>query len=159
MGGGLLRDDATHCLVDTTTNILGVESRTSFDMFGQGVPSKSYKLPAAWLKEGSAVINVSTFKNVDEEDVLKVSNWTLGHYRCGMFFRPLDLRMTCGPALLTAPKRPCTERNSRPDPELLSFCEGICLPLNMCMACGPAPLTAPKRAPRVNAGLGLLGHH
>lgn len=38
----------------------------------QGVPSKAYKLPASWLKEGSAVINVSTFKNVDEEDVLKV---------------------------------------------------------------------------------------
>lgn len=39
----------------------------------QGVPSKSYKLPASWLKEGCAVINVSTFKNVDEEDVLKVT--------------------------------------------------------------------------------------
>lgn len=38
------------------------------------MPSKSYKLPASWLKEGSAVINVSTFKNVDEEDVLKVSD-------------------------------------------------------------------------------------
>lgn len=37
------------------------------------MPSKAYKLPASWLKEGSAIINVSTFKNVDEEDVLKVT--------------------------------------------------------------------------------------
>lgn len=40
----------------------------------QGVPSKDYKLSASWLKEGCAVINVSTFKNVDEEEVLKVIN-------------------------------------------------------------------------------------
>ena len=38
----------------------------------QGVPSKDYKLPASWLKEGGAVINVSTFKNVDEDEVMKV---------------------------------------------------------------------------------------
>ncbi|CAM9848186.1 unnamed protein product, partial [Discosporangium mesarthrocarpum] len=37
----------------------------------QGVPTKAYKLPAEWLMEGSAVINVSTFKNVDEEEVMK----------------------------------------------------------------------------------------
>ncbi|CAN0244967.1 unnamed protein product [Scytosiphon promiscuus] len=42
------------------------------DVVVTGVPSKAYKLPASWLKEGSAVINVSTFKNVDEEDVLKI---------------------------------------------------------------------------------------
>lgn len=36
------------------------------------MPTKAYKLPASWLKEGAAVINVSTFKNVDEEEVLKV---------------------------------------------------------------------------------------
>lgn len=38
----------------------------------QGVPSKDYKLPASWLKEGVAVINVSTFKNVNEDDIMKV---------------------------------------------------------------------------------------
>lgn len=36
------------------------------------MPSKAYKLPASWLKEGCAVINVSTFKNVDEGEVMKV---------------------------------------------------------------------------------------
>lgn len=42
------------------------------DAIVTGVPSKDYKLSASWLKEGCAVINVSTFKNVDEEEVLKV---------------------------------------------------------------------------------------
>ncbi|CBJ32057.1 putative methylene tetrahydrofolate dehydrogenase [Ectocarpus siliculosus] len=42
------------------------------DVVVTGVPSKAYKLSASWLKEGSAIINVSTFKNVDEEDVLKI---------------------------------------------------------------------------------------
>lgn len=42
------------------------------DVVITGVPSKAYKLPASWLKEGSTVINVSTFKNVEEEEVLKI---------------------------------------------------------------------------------------
>ncbi|CAM9542170.1 unnamed protein product [Ascophyllum nodosum] len=42
------------------------------DVVVTGVPSKDYKLPASWLKEGGAVINVSTFKNVDEDEVMKV---------------------------------------------------------------------------------------
>lgn len=39
-----------------------------------GVPVKSYKLPLEWVSENTVVINVASFKNVDEEELLKVSS-------------------------------------------------------------------------------------
>ena len=37
-----------------------------------GVPTKDYKLPTDWVQPGTVVINVSHFKNVDEEALLQV---------------------------------------------------------------------------------------
>jgi len=37
-----------------------------------GVPAKDYRLPTEWVQPGSIVINVSHFKNVDEEALLKI---------------------------------------------------------------------------------------
>lgn len=37
-----------------------------------GVPVKSYKLPLAWVSENTVVINVASFKNVDEEALLQI---------------------------------------------------------------------------------------
>ena len=37
-----------------------------------GVPVKSYKLPLDWVSENTVVINVASYKNVDEEGLLKV---------------------------------------------------------------------------------------
>jgi methylenetetrahydrofolate dehydrogenase (NAD+) len=37
-----------------------------------GVPTKDYRLPTEWVSPGSVVFNVSHFKNVDEETLLKV---------------------------------------------------------------------------------------
>jgi methylenetetrahydrofolate dehydrogenase (NAD+) len=37
-----------------------------------GVPTKDYKLPTEWVQPGTVVINVSHFKNVDEEALLSV---------------------------------------------------------------------------------------
>lgn len=37
-----------------------------------GVPVKSYRLPLHWISEGTVVINVASFKNVDEEGLLKI---------------------------------------------------------------------------------------
>mmetsp|Transcript_37295 Transcript_37295/g.76447 ORF Transcript_37295/g.76447 Transcript_37295/m.76447 type:complete len:328 (+) Transcript_37295:32-1015(+) len=37
-----------------------------------GVPTKDYCLPTAWVQEGSIVMNISHFKNVNEEELLKV---------------------------------------------------------------------------------------
>lgn len=37
-----------------------------------GVPVASYKLSTSWIKPGAIVVNVSSFKNVDEEELLKV---------------------------------------------------------------------------------------
>ncbi|RLN92762.1 hypothetical protein BBJ28_00022981 [Nothophytophthora sp. Chile5] len=37
-----------------------------------GVPVKSYKLPLEWVSENTVVINVASFKNVDEAELLKI---------------------------------------------------------------------------------------
>lgn len=37
-----------------------------------GVPTKDYRLPTEWVQENATVVNVSSFKNVDEETLLKV---------------------------------------------------------------------------------------
>lgn len=37
-----------------------------------GVPTKAYRLPTEWINENTTVVNVSSFKNVDEESLLKV---------------------------------------------------------------------------------------
>jgi len=37
-----------------------------------GVPTKDYRLPPAWIQENTTVINVASFKNVDEEALLKI---------------------------------------------------------------------------------------
>jgi methylenetetrahydrofolate dehydrogenase (NAD+) len=37
-----------------------------------GVPVKSYKLPLEWVSENTVIINVASFKNVDEEALLKI---------------------------------------------------------------------------------------
>ena len=37
-----------------------------------GVPTKDYKLNVDWVQPGTVIINVSHFKNVDEEELLKV---------------------------------------------------------------------------------------
>lgn len=37
-----------------------------------GVPTKNYRLPTEWVQENTTVVNVASFKNVDEEELLKV---------------------------------------------------------------------------------------
>lgn len=37
-----------------------------------GVPTKSYKLPTEWINPNTTVVNVASFKNVDEEELLKI---------------------------------------------------------------------------------------
>ncbi|KAI9907187.1 hypothetical protein PsorP6_002878 [Peronosclerospora sorghi] len=37
-----------------------------------GVPVKSYKLPLDWVSENTVVINVASFKNVDEAELFKI---------------------------------------------------------------------------------------
>jgi len=39
-----------------------------------GVPVKSYKLPTKWVQPGTVVVNVASFKNVDEEELLKIED-------------------------------------------------------------------------------------
>lgn len=41
-----------------------------------GVPTKSYRLNTEWIQPGSTVVNVSSFKNIDEEELLKVPDVT-----------------------------------------------------------------------------------
>jgi methylenetetrahydrofolate dehydrogenase (NAD+) len=37
-----------------------------------GVPTKAYRLPTGWIQPYTTVINVASFKNVDEEALLKI---------------------------------------------------------------------------------------
>jgi methylenetetrahydrofolate dehydrogenase (NAD+) len=37
-----------------------------------GVPTKAYRLPTEWIPPNTVVVNVASFKNVDEESLLKV---------------------------------------------------------------------------------------
>lgn len=37
-----------------------------------GVPTKAYRLPTEWIQPNSTVVNVASFKNVDEESLLKI---------------------------------------------------------------------------------------
>jgi len=37
-----------------------------------GVPTKDYRLPSEWVQEYTTVVNVASFKNVDEESLLKI---------------------------------------------------------------------------------------
>ena len=37
-----------------------------------GVPTKDYRLPTDWIQENTTVLNVASFKNVDEEALLKI---------------------------------------------------------------------------------------
>lgn len=40
------------------------------DIVVLGVPSDKYKMDPAWVKEGAVVINVASFKNIDEKELL-----------------------------------------------------------------------------------------
>ena len=37
-----------------------------------GVPTKAYRLPCEWIQPNTTVVNVASFKNVDEEQLLKI---------------------------------------------------------------------------------------
>lgn len=37
-----------------------------------GVPTKAYRLPTEWIQPNTTVVNVASFKNVDEESLLKI---------------------------------------------------------------------------------------
>jgi hypothetical protein len=37
-----------------------------------GVPTKAYRLPSEWIQSNTTVVNVASFKNVDEMEILKI---------------------------------------------------------------------------------------
>jgi hypothetical protein len=37
-----------------------------------GVPSKAYRLPTNWIQPNTVVVNVASFKNVDEDTLLQI---------------------------------------------------------------------------------------
>ena len=37
-----------------------------------GVPTSDYRLPVEWIRPNTVVVNVSSFKNVDEDALLQV---------------------------------------------------------------------------------------
>jgi methylenetetrahydrofolate dehydrogenase (NAD+) len=41
-----------------------------------GVPTKNYRLPTEWIQENTTVVNVASFKNVDQDELLKIEGVT-----------------------------------------------------------------------------------
>jgi methylenetetrahydrofolate dehydrogenase (NAD+) len=37
-----------------------------------GVPTKNYRLPSEWIKPNTTVVNVASFKNVNEDEILQI---------------------------------------------------------------------------------------
>ena len=37
-----------------------------------GVPTKNYKLPSEWIQPNTTVVNVASFKNVAEDEILQI---------------------------------------------------------------------------------------
>lgn len=37
-----------------------------------GVPTQDYRLPTEWIRPNTTVVNVASFKNVDEDALLKI---------------------------------------------------------------------------------------
>ena len=57
----------------STSMGISVSPYTRIDkIYTAGVPTKDYKLPTEWVSPGTVIINVSHFKNVDEDKLLQV---------------------------------------------------------------------------------------
>mmetsp|Transcript_27456 Transcript_27456/g.44644 ORF Transcript_27456/g.44644 Transcript_27456/m.44644 type:complete len:374 (-) Transcript_27456:1519-2640(-) len=41
-----------------------------------GVPTKAYRLPSEWIQPNTTVVNVASFKNVNEDEILQIENVT-----------------------------------------------------------------------------------
>mmetsp|Transcript_7963 Transcript_7963/g.12462 ORF Transcript_7963/g.12462 Transcript_7963/m.12462 type:complete len:375 (+) Transcript_7963:116-1240(+) len=41
-----------------------------------GVPTKDYRLPSEWIQPNTTVVNVASFKNVNEDEILQIENVT-----------------------------------------------------------------------------------
>lgn len=37
-----------------------------------GVPTKNYRLPSEWIQPHTTIVNVASFKNVDEDEILQI---------------------------------------------------------------------------------------
>ena len=37
-----------------------------------GVPTKNYRLPSEWIQPNTTVVNVASFKNVNEDEILQI---------------------------------------------------------------------------------------
>jgi methylenetetrahydrofolate dehydrogenase (NAD+) len=60
----------SYLLIDGSFCILVITSQSSIVV--TGVPTKNYKLPSEWIQPNTTVVNVASFKNVDEESLLKI---------------------------------------------------------------------------------------
>ena len=54
------------------TDIKLEDACKSSEVIITGVPTKSYRIPTEWIQPNTIVINVSSFKNVEEDSILKI---------------------------------------------------------------------------------------
>lgn len=67
--------DSVFCVTSSKKEISQVtteEACRASQILVTGVPTKSYRIPPEWIQPNSVVVNVSSFKNVDKEAVLKI---------------------------------------------------------------------------------------
>ncbi|OEU08341.1 NAD(P)-binding protein [Fragilariopsis cylindrus CCMP1102] len=65
----MFRDGRLHACDDSVTPESCVRKSS---IVVTGVPTKNYKLPTEWVKPNTTVINVASFKNVEEEELLQI---------------------------------------------------------------------------------------
>merc|ERR1712166_1647998 len=65
----MFRDGRLHACDDSVTPESCVRKSA---IVVTGVPTKNYKLPTEWVKPNTTVINVASFKNVEEEELLQI---------------------------------------------------------------------------------------
>ena len=63
------------CLVDLQCISVSAESLLlayQSNVVVTGVPTKNYRLPSEWIQPHTTVVNVASFKNVDENELLQI---------------------------------------------------------------------------------------
>lgn len=58
--------------LDALSDFIFCKSSSQSSIVVTGVPTKSYRLPSSWIKENTTVVNVASFKNVDEDEILQI---------------------------------------------------------------------------------------
>ena len=63
---------AFHLQNDTHSLLLASFIYKQSNIVVTGVPTKNYRLPSEWIQPNTTVVNVASFKNVNEDEILQI---------------------------------------------------------------------------------------